>query len=264
MQPCASVRECPPTGKHVEAPDGSTLHNLRSVTLPAPDLDVHLMRLDVDAQQVEQCAMLLSADERARAKRFHFARDRRRFTVARATLRTLLGEQTGQSPAAIVFAQTRHGKPYLKSPATTLHFNVSHSAECAIFALSKSCVVGVDIERLERNVDHAEIAQRFFAPREYADLQRLPAAGRKRAFLACWTCKEAIVKAIGEGLQLPLNKIEVTIATDAEPRILRVPSGQLADWSLYRVDAGRDYVATVAAYRGPRAAIIPAPERDAD
>ena len=216
------------------------------------------MRLDADAKQLNQCAVALSTDERARAERFHAGRERRRFTVARATLRTLIGEQTGLSPATVVFAQTQFGKPYLENPATSLYFNVSHSAERAIYAISRSCMPGVDIEHVDRTVDHDAIARRFFAHREYGELQRVAASDRKRAFLAYWTCKEAVAKAIGRGLQVPLNRIEVTFSADGAPRILRVPCGQASDWSLYRVDAGHDYIATVAAYRGPLDRISPA------
>ena len=221
----------------------------RKITRPAPDIEVWLAALDADARQVERCSMLLSPDERTRAQRFQLERDRRRFTVARAMLRTLLGEQTGLSPAAIVFSQTQYGKPYIRTAPPAIHFNVAHSADLAIYAISRNCVPGVDIEFLHRAIDEDAMAARFFTPREYAELQRIPAAARKRAFLTCWTRKEAIVKALGAGLRLPLDKIEVTVAPDAEPQLLDITCGPIAGWTLYSVDAGRDYVATVAAHR---------------
>lgn len=251
MQPGDSVRECPSTGKRVEGPGAPSCATSRRIAVPAPDLDVRIVSLGCDARQVEQSAAMLSADEVLRAGRFHFERDRRRFIVARAMLRCLLAEHTGTSPASIVLRQTRHGKPCLDGPAAAIRFSVSHSGELAIYALSRSCVPGVDIESLHRDVDPQAIARRFFARQEFTELQRMPAAGRIRAFLACWTCKEAIVKAIGRGLQIPLDRVEVASALEAEPRVLSVPRGLVADWTLYRVDAGPDYVATVAAYRGP-------------
>ena len=120
------------------------------------------MPLDADAQQLEQCSMLLSPDERARAEHFHFERDRRRYTVARAALRTLLGKRTGLSPAAIVFSQTEQGKPYIGDAPAAINFNVSHSADMAICAISRSCVPGEDIEFLHRDIDGDAIARRFF------------------------------------------------------------------------------------------------------
>lgn len=245
----ASVRECLPTGKQIATPAGPLAGICRRVKLPAPDIEVWLAPLDADAKRLERCSMLLSRDERARAEHFHFERDRRRYTVARAMLRTLLGEQTGLSPAALVFVQTQYGKPYVSNAPTAIDFNVSHSADLAIYAISRSCVPGVDIESLHRDIDDDAMAKLFFSQREYAELQLIPAAARKRAFLICWTRKEAIVKAIGQGLRMPLDKIEVTVAPNAEPQVLGVTCGQLADWTLYNVDAGRDYVATVAAHR---------------
>ena len=233
-----------------------------SLTPRAPDLDVRLGELDADARGIEQCSQLLSHNEREHAARFHFERDRSRYTIARAMLRTLLAEKTGLSPSAIVFAQTRYGKPYMVDAPADLHFNVSHAAERAIFVVASGCLPGIDIEHLGRNVDHDAIAAHYLAPRELADLQRIPSAQRKHAFLACWTCKEAIAKAIGRGLSLPLDGIEIAEAADAVPRLVSVPCGQVSDWSLHRANAGGNYIATVAAYRGPEGAITPASARN--
>ena len=209
------------------------------------------MPLDAHTRRLEQCAALLSPDEQARAERFHFERDRRRYTVARGMLRVLLGTRLGVAPAAIEFHYAQHGKPLVSGAATPIHFNVSHSADIAVYVISRSCVPGIDIEHVNRDIEAEALAQRFFTRREYADLQRMPAADRKRAFLAAWTRKEAIAKSIGDGLQLALDQIEVTVAPDAPPELLGIMRGRVADWTLYSVDAGHAYVATVAAYRPP-------------
>ncbi len=250
MKTCTSVSEGPATGKPVDTTDDRLASLPRRIALPAPDIEVWLMRLDARAHLVKQSAALLSRDERARAERFHFERDRRRYTVARAMLRVLLGKQLSLAPAAIQFRYAKHGKPHVTGVATPIHFNVSHAADRAIYAISRSCVPGVDIEHLNRDIDTEAFAQRFFTRRECAELQRIPAADRKRAFLAVWTRKEAILKSTGEGLQMPLDQIEVTVAPDARPQLLNIIGRRAADWSLYPVNAGREYVATVAAYRG--------------
>jgi 4'-phosphopantetheinyl transferase len=141
-----------------------------------------------------------------------------------------------------------HGKPVLADPSAELHFNLAHSGDLAIFAFARDCIPGVDAESLERAVDHDALAQRFFSAREYAELQRIPEAGRNRAFLACWTCKEAIAKAIGRGLSLPLNQIEVAVDPAAPLQVLNVPQGDPREWKLHRIDAGSPYVATLALY----------------
>ena len=249
MKKCSSVSEQPGTGKPVDA-RGDALAGLPCrVTLPAPDIEAWLMPLDAHADQIKQFCALLSRDEQARAERFHFARDRRRYTVARGVLRVLLGNHLDLAPAAIEFQYANYGKPQVTAAATPIHFNVSHSSDMALYAISRSCVPGVDIEHLNRDVEVEALAQRFFSPRERAELQSIPAIDRKCAFLAAWTRKEAIVKSTGDGLRSALDRIEVTVAPDAPPKLLDIMRGDTADWTLYSVNAGREYVATIAAYR---------------
>jgi 4'-phosphopantetheinyl transferase len=222
------------------------------IPLDNAEIEVWLTRLDLDTDQVSQCEAHLSPDEMLRANRFHFERDRRRFIAARATLRILLGRYLATKPDAIALGYTRNGKPFVADDAASLHFNVSHAHERALYAVSPSCVLGVDIEYLNRDIDYSGLAERFFTNREYVALQRIPESARKRAFFACWTRKEAVVKATGDGLSLPLDQFEVTIEPDAEPRILVLPAAtqRISDWTLYAADVGNDYIATVAAYRG--------------
>lgn len=245
LKTCASVSEGSGRGK----PDDASKTLARRVALPARDIDVWLMSLNVPDDEIRQYAMHLSRDEQMRAERFHFERDRRRYLVARGMLRILLGRQLDRAPADIVFWYEPHGKPRVAATTPPLHFNVAHSSDMALYAISHHCVPGVDIEHLDRDIDVAAFAQRFFTPRECADLLRIPAAGQKRALLTLWTRKEAVVKSIGAGLQFPLHDFEVTAAPDAPPRLLHITSGCAADWTLYPIDAGGEYVATVAAYR---------------
>ena len=234
------------TGKQIDKPGPA----LKRLTLPPPGIEVWQARLDLPAGEVEQCAKLLSRDEHLRAERFHFEHDRRRFIVARGRLRLLLSRHLRIAPAAIVFAYMKNGKPFVAGNAAQIHFNLSHSEECALYAISRSCRLGVDIECLNRDIDWHSLASRFFTHGESTALQHLPVSSRKRAFFACWTRKEAIIKATGDGLSLPLDQFEVTVEPDGEPRILAAATLRLADWTLYAADAGNDYVATVAAYAG--------------
>lgn len=246
MQACASLSDLAKTGKRIDQPDAA----LKRITLPTPEIEVWQARLDLHAEEVTQCAKVLSRDENLRADRFHFEHDRRRFIVARSKLRLLLGSRVDIAPATIAFDYMKHGKPFVAGNTTQIHFNVSHSEERALIAISRSFRLGVDIEYLGRDIDCDGLARRYFTHRESATLQHLPAASRKRAFLACWTCKEAVIKATGDGLSLPLDQFEVTVEPDAGPRILAAAILRIADWTLYAADVGSDYVATVAAYRG--------------
>jgi 4'-phosphopantetheinyl transferase len=226
---------------------------INRVALPNPEIEVWLARLDLGIDQVVQCTELLCGDEQLRAGRFRFERDRRRFIVARGVLRMLLGSYLDIAPAAVKFGYTQHGKPFLTNHASQIHFNLSHSGERALYAISISFDLGVDIESLKREIDYESLARRFFAPREYVALLRVAEPDRKRAFYACWTRKEAVVKAIGDGLSLALDQFEVTVGPDAAPRVLNfaVPAYAIDDWTLYSIIAGGHYAATLAAH-GPK------------
>ena len=223
------------------------------IVLPDPEIEVWLARLDLGIDQIAQCMELLSSDERLRAGRFHFERDRRRFIVARGVLRMLLGAHLDIAPAAVAFGYAQHGKPFVINAASQIHFNVSHSGERALIAFSASRKLGVDIEELSREINYGDLAARFFAPRECAALMRIAEPDRKRAFFACWTRKEAVVKAMGGGMSVPLDQFEVTVEPDAAPRVLdfAVPAYDIIDWTLHKLDVGGDYVATLAE-GGPR------------
>ena len=248
MEMCASVRECPPSGKSHDEPAGALARIAQRVLTPESAVEVWRIPLALSAFELEHLARLLSCDEQMRAARFQFARDRSRYVGARGMLRVLLGSYLGLAPAAVALDSSPHGKPVLAAPSIAVHFNLTHTGDLAICAITRNRVLGVDVERLDRMIDHDALARRFFSEREYAELQVIPSAERNRAFLACWTCKEAVAKAIGLGLSLPLNQIEVTADPDKPPRVLNIAQGDAGEWSLYRIDAGSAYVATLALY----------------
>jgi 4'-phosphopantetheinyl transferase len=214
------------------------LSEFERVAIPDSGIEVWLVRLDLDIHAVSQYVNLLSLDERERAQRFHFEHDRRRFTVARGTLRILLGKHLVIDPKAIRFTQTEKGKPLITG--TPIHFNISHSHERALIAISNVKPVGVDIEHLARNVDYEALTNRYFTPDEYATIQSFPEEQRKNVFLTCWTCKEAIAKARGEGLFLSLYNFEVISLPTL--KFIQHAGG----CALHRIKVGDNYIATVA------------------
>ena len=161
-------------------------------------------------------------------------------------LRVLLGEHLAIPPAAVEIELGQYGKPALASPHESTHFNLSHTTDFALCAISRTCVPGVDIEYLDRDIDHDGLARKYFSTREQAEFQRIPASARKHAFLTCWTRKEAVAKATGQGLHLPLRDIEVNIDPDAPPQLLSLPAMPVSGWTLHTIDAGNLYAATVA------------------
>ncbi len=173
---------------------------------------LRIWRVDLAARTHSIDRDVLSADELARATRFVHETDRRRYLAARHALRQLLGAIVGREPAALAFVVDRFGKPRLQDGGT-LEFNVSHSAGECLIAICDGQPVGVDVEVLKRMRDADALARRHFTAAEQAELAHYDGAERTRAFLACWTRKEACLKALGVGLSLPPASIEVGCAT---------------------------------------------------
>jgi 4'-phosphopantetheinyl transferase len=213
--------------------------------------EVQVWRLELDTVPSDGWSWenLLSADERERAGRFHFARDRRRFTAARGLLRTLLGGYLQADPGELRFRYSHKGKPALdgKHQESGLCFNVSHSDEVALLAFARAGELGVDVERVRQDCEVQEIAQRFFSSAEQKALAALPAAQQYRAFFNCWTRKEAFVKAKGGGLSLPLDQFDVSLAPGEPAELLatRPDPAEKQRWSLWALDAGEEYAAAL-------------------
>lgn len=152
---------------------------------------------------------LLSVDEKARARRFHFDRDRTRFVRGRGFLRTMLGKACGLEPTHLVFVTGAQGKPFLQD--CSLAFNLSHSRDLAVLAISPSGSLGIDIEFIDRQVDISGLAETCLTQAERAVLDDLPKAARAARFFAFWTAKEARMKLTGEGMSLPPCQIALDL-----------------------------------------------------
>ena len=203
--------------------------------------------LDIDPAPL---AGLLSADERERAGRFASERDRRRYIVARARLRKLLGERLGAAPESLQFVYSPHGKPALaRCPGQRdLRFNVSHCGEVAAYAFADGRELGVDIEKVRELPDADVIAMRFFSGRERGVYLRLPVRERTQGFFNCWTRKEAFMKALGAGLSHSLEAFDVSLTPGKPARLLRVggvPASRCG-WTLSSFDPAPGLVGAVA------------------
>jgi len=222
---------------------------------PGPEaIHVWSVPLDPPAGEVAAARRLLAPDEAARADRFRFDRHRRRYTVGRAALRTLLGRYLGVEPRAVAFRYGRNEKPYLadgSAPAgdPPLWFNLSNSAELAVVAFGTSAELGVDVEALRAMPDALAIAERFFSAAEREALAAVPAAELDRAFFRCWTRKEAYLKAVGTGITVPLHAFDVTLAPGEPARMLALDGdpGLAAAWRLHHLEPAPGYVGALAA-----------------
>ncbi len=192
----------------------------------------------------------LNAQEQARADRIRIAKPRRQFIVARSLLRRLVGGYLDMRPTDVELTFGERGKPAVIDAVNpgNLRFNLSHSHERVIYALTREQEIGVDIEQVRERVRCEDLAQRYFAPGEVDVLMSLPVDQRRRAFFTCWTRKEAIVKAKGTGLGLPLNQFDVAFAPQQPPALLRTrwDPAEAGQWHLYNLDIEDDYAGALA------------------
>jgi 4'-phosphopantetheinyl transferase len=200
-------------------PEKSVFSNSR---LELPVGCVHVWQLELkELTETIPGTQILSPDELARANRFRFEKDRSRFVRCRSVLRILLGRYLQTPPNEISFAYHCNGKPDLavEHNQVCLRFNVSHSASVALLAFAVGHAVGVDIEQVRGDLEVSTLIQRFFSAREREELLALPDELQILAFFACWTRKEAVIKATGHGLALPLTAFSVTTHPDVDPQL---------------------------------------------
>jgi 4'-phosphopantetheinyl transferase len=209
--------------------------------------------LDAPSERVEQLRASLSEDELKRADRFRMEVHRRRFAVGRGFLRALLASHLGAAPDELRFAYGPQGKPRLEGPGRYLRFNLSHSRDLALAAISRGIEVGVDLEKIRSQVDLEGIARRFFSPAEAADLLARPEAERPLAFFRCWTRKEAFIKAKGGGLSIPLSDFRVTLGSDEGAALVEVDwdPGEMRRWRLLAFSPAPEFAAAIVAANRP-------------
>lgn len=190
---------------------------------------------------------LLSEDERLRMQRYRFAEDRQRFARARVLLRRILAEYLDRAPGEIRFAYSAYGKPQLPDQENKkqIQFNVSHAGDIILLAFTRDTPIGVDVERIKPLPDLRAIARRFFSSGEQQDLFSLNGIELTEAFYRCWTRKEAVIKACGEGLSMPLDSFRVSLLPEEPARLLKSPDEN--SWILHNINAETGYAAAVAA-----------------
>lgn len=199
----------------------------------------------------------LSTAEWRRAQAFRSERDRHRFIARRVALRQLLGRYLALEPGDIEIDEGGGRKPAIaglnaKHDAIgvlpDIAFNCSHSDGVALLAFARDLPVGVDLERVRPAPEAEDVARRYFSPHEYRALMKIPPADRLAAFYECWTAKEAVVKALGLGLAMPLEGFTVSFARGQPARLVHLDTGEPDDWMLTRLRPSPGYSAALAVH----------------
>ncbi len=213
---------------------------------------VHVWRasLHVSTPELRAFEDTLAVDERARAERFYFQKHREHFIAGRGLLRNILSRYLDREPDRLRFCYNAYGKPSLteETGAEGLCFNLSHSHEMALYAVTHGREIGVDIEYFRPNVETEKLAERFFSPREAAVLRALPEQLRKEGFFNCWTRKEAYIKAEGQGMSIPLSTFDVSLMPGEPAALLHTESHpqETSRWSLQALHPEPSYAAALA------------------
>lgn len=201
--------------------------------------------IPTNAGKLQYFAGLMNKQERDKASAIKHPLMRDRYIAVRGLLRTVLAGYLDVGPNTLSFAYGEYGKPYLVG--YTLYFNLSHSADKLVIAISDLPEIGVDIEQAKSRLNLEAVAQRCFSVGEFSVWSRLPEAEMLPFFYRLWTRKEAFVKAVGRGLALGLDQCEVD--TDNGARFVKVPErfGQAKDWRIIELPAGQDVYGAVVA-----------------
>jgi 4'-phosphopantetheinyl transferase len=224
-------------------------HRLASFALAKNRVDVWKIDVARTHGGVEPYRRVLSPDEVERADRFRFERHQRTFTLARAAMRQILGGYLGLPPQRLAFRYGAEGKPELGGDLgnSGIRFNLSHSGEVVLLAVTQGLTVGVDVEFVDSRFASQAVAEQFFSKSEVHLLQALPQVDRLDAFFACWTRKEAYVKALGGGLWIPLDSFDVAFGPGIKAALLesRVQPSEVLRWSMYDIETWERYRAAL-------------------
>lgn len=199
---------------------------------------------------------LLSESERQQEMRFHFARDRRRYLVTRALVRTVLSRYANIAPAEWTFGVNDYGRPLIANAASAarqISFNVSHTDSLIILAVAQGHEVGVDVENTRVRAACIEIADRFFAPAEVSALHALPKARQQHRFFEYWTLKESYIKARSMGLSIPLDQFSFDLPEDDIAISIHPDQADRPErWRFWQLSLGPGYLGALCAERVSR------------
>ncbi len=232
----------PQSTKH----DGSWHTPIEEMTISPNTVHIWKVKLTPQENQLSALQNLLSPDERHRAQRMKFQQHRNAFIAAHSALRLLLGRYLNVAASSIKFCQEAQGKPSLLMPSPTPHllFNLSHSPHCALYAFALEREVGIDLEYKHRTMNCQSLIERVCSEQEKAVIAKLEPDEQQQIFLACWTRKEAYLKATGKGISFPLHAITVSLSPTAPASLLKVETDaqEPQRWAMQEILVDADHV----------------------
>jgi len=231
------------------------LRALDAIRVEPAEVVYAFVSLDGEPSAIDEA--LLDESERRRSMRFVRPTDRCRFVLAHVALRLLLSRCLRVEPATVLYESGDQGKPHLVSYLDTLEFSLSHSEGLGLLAVARDRSVGVDLEYVRDLPDAAGIANTHFSVTEREELRSLPPAERRIAFFYCWTRKEAVIKAGGEGLARALDSFDVDLTPGSTSALKRFAgrSGEEAELSLQDLPSPPGYVAAGAVAARPSVSV---------
>jgi 4'-phosphopantetheinyl transferase len=197
---------------------------------------------------------LLDDAEKEQEPRFYFARDRRRYLITRALVRTVLSRYIAVQPKEWVFSKNAYGRPDIvnaQARESCLLFNISHTHSLIVLAVTKSRALGVDVENFRARAAPIDVADRYFARQEVAALATMPPHQRQYRFFEYWTFKESYIKARGMGLSLPLDKFSFHYPDEHAVEIAIDPElgDEPARWQFWQLRPRPQYLVAICAER---------------
>lgn len=210
------------------------------------EIHIYCTRTDLNENELNSFRKVLSEDENTKAERYKFSYLKNNYTACRGFLREILSGYTGINPSYIKFSYSEFGKPFLKD--SNIRFNVSHSGDTGIIAVNLENELGIDIELIREVQDLISLSERFFSKLEITELLKTDSGKLTDSFFYCWTRKEAFIKAVGTGLQYPLNSFSVSVTGDADPEITEIANDftEARKWKLYNIVTAHNYISSLA------------------
>jgi 4'-phosphopantetheinyl transferase len=222
-----------------------------SPRLALPDTELHVWLSDyqneVSAVAMQACSAVLTNEERAQQARFLFAKDRQRYLITRALVRTVLSRYADVGPSDWQFTKNKYGKPQIADShriEPSIHFNLSHTHSLIVLAVARQQALGVDVENWTARPATLDLARRFFAPGEALELASVPSQDQQYRFFEYWTFKESYIKARGMGLSLSLDRFRFGFPDHCSV-VLSVDSDlndESMNWHLWQLRPSHEYL----------------------